>query len=158
MFGALIILIALVLGLAILIVLAVLYLLNLQHLLNEVSPSRRKVPPSNVWLMLIPFFNLVYGFILYTKISESVKLEFEVRGAPKTGDYFRTLGIIMASVSVLRFILAFVAPNLGFYVGFGNFVIFIVYWVNMAGYKNQLRRLPNSDDFGLNSDSDLLDM
>ena len=48
-------LIGLLIGLAI----AILFLLNLQNVLKEVDSKNREVPDSNVWLMLIPLFNVV---------------------------------------------------------------------------------------------------
>ena len=55
------------------ILVAVFYLLNLQNLLKQITPANRQVEPGNVWLMFIPLFNIIYPFILYPKITDSVK-------------------------------------------------------------------------------------
>jgi hypothetical protein len=115
------------------IVVAVLYLLNLQNLLKIISPENRVVEPSNVWLMLIPLFNLVYAFILYPKISESVKNEFLKRGLADGGDYGKSLGTAMAVLGLCGFI-----PVLGGFASIAHLVIWIIYWVKMSEYKSKL--------------------
>ncbi|MBU3713870.1 MAG: hypothetical protein FGM46_02875 [Ferruginibacter sp.] len=120
-----IIIIALVVG--------ILYLLTLQNLLNRISPQNRSVDPGNVWLMLIPFFNLIYAFILYPKISESVANEYASRGLPPQDDFGKSLGVIMPILSLCSFI-----PFLGGLAGIANLVIWIIFWSKMSGYKKQL--------------------
>lgn len=135
------------------ILLNVFYLLNLQNTLKEVDPSRRKVAPSNVWLMFIPLFNIVYGFILYPNISDSVKAEYIYRGLPMDGDFSRSLGITMAALSI-----ATILPYIGILIALANLVIFIIFWTKMAGYKTKLMYTPKSGDGMINmSNSDLLD-
>jgi len=115
------------------IVVAVLYLLNLQNLLKRISVENRVVEPGNVWLMLIPIFNLVYAFILYPKISESIKNEFLKRGLSDSGDYGKSLGTAMAVLGLCGFI-----PILGGLASIANLVIWIIYWVKMSEYKSKL--------------------
>ncbi len=135
------------------IVLNVFYLLTLQNTLKEVDPSRRQVPPSNVWLMFIPLFSMVYAFILYPKISDSVKAEYQYRQLSPDGDFGRTLGITMAALSI-----AGIVPYIGTLIGLANFVILIIFWTKMSGYKNHLARSPKTGDGAFNiSNSDLLD-
>ena len=137
--------------LAISLTIAILYLMNLQNLMKEVNQKNRQVEPGNVWLMLIPLFNIIYPFILYPKICDSVKAEFEFRGKPEAGDYGRALGITMPILGLVGFV-----PFLGTLAGLANLVIFIIFWVKMAEYKNKLRNMPKTGD-GLSSSSDLID-
>jgi hypothetical protein len=141
-------------GIAIGILILVLYLKNLQDLLKECDPSNLQMPPVNVWLMCIPLFSLVYGFIMYPKISESVKREFESREAPQSGDYLKTLGIIMPILSVVGYIPVDMLKGL---TGIAGFVIFIIYWVKAAELKNKLRALPKGDGVRMSERPDLLD-
>lgn len=136
---------------AVAILISVLYLLNLQNLMKEVSPSNREVEPSNVWLLFIPLFNLIYPFILYPKISASVKKEYESRGISKDGDFGRSIGITMPILSLCGWI-----PVLGGLAGLANFVLFIVFWVKMAGFKNELIATKGRIG-GLSANADLLD-
>lgn len=140
-----------------LIVLFVFYLKNLQDLLKECDPNNRQVPPGNVWLMFIPFFNYVYGFILYSKISETIKREFEHRNAPQSGDYLKGLGIALPALNIAGFL---PLPIFKFLVGLGSLVVFIIYWVQAANMKNKLRSLPKGEgtgEFRISDKPDLLD-
>ncbi len=131
---------AVLIGLAIFFILssiliAVFYLLNLQNLLKSIKEENRDVEPSNVWLMFIPFFNIVYAFILYPKISSSVKKEFESRGVSNNDDGARNLGIALAITGAVAIL---PIPLISQLVGLGNLVLFIVWWVKTAGFKNKL--------------------
>ncbi len=136
-----------------LILLNVFYLLNLQDTLKEVGESRRQVPPSNVWLMFIPLFNLIYPFILYPKICDSVKAEFEYRGMNSKGDFGKGIGITLPILSLVSII-----PYLGVLASIGHLVFFIIFWSKTAGYKNQLRTTPlGTNNSSSGSSTDLLD-
>ncbi|GAB5418818.1 MAG: hypothetical protein Crog4KO_02020 [Crocinitomicaceae bacterium] len=132
------------------IIIAVFYLLALQNALKQVSPGNRTIPPENVWLMFIPLFNIIYGFIMYPKISESLKAEFESRGNPQQGDYLKGLGIAMPILSIVGII-----PYIGTLTGIANLIIFIVYWVKIAEFTNKLKSTPSGAVAG--SSDDLLD-
>ena len=104
----------------IVIVVAVLYLLNLQNLMKSIKEENREVSPGNVWLMLIPVFSLIYAFILYPKISASVKKELESRGME--GDGSKNLALALAITGALG-----VVPVVNTIAGLANLVIFIIW-------------------------------
>ncbi|MES2554894.1 MAG: hypothetical protein V4604_02025 [Bacteroidota bacterium] len=143
-----------ILLLIVVIVLYVFYLKNLQDMLNEVSEQNRQVPPVNVWLMLIPLFNIVYRFILYPKISESLRLEFEHREQPREGDYLKGLGLTLAILGAVNILPIEVLKSI---TSLGILIIWIVYWVKTAEFKNQLRSMPKGDGVRLSGRADLLD-
>ena len=135
------------------ILVAVFYLKNIQDTLKEVSPHNQQMPPANVWLMFIPLFNIVYGFIMYPKISESLRLEFEERGDDRPGDYLKNLGITMPILNVCG-----VIPVLGGFAALANLIILIIYWVKLAEFKTQLQMgTPASGMKKTFADNDLLD-
>ena len=115
-------------------VVAILYLLNLQNLMKSIKEENREVSPGNVWLMLIPLFSLVYAFILYPKISASVKKELESREMDTEGDGAKNLGLALAITGALSLI-----PVIGGLAGLANLVVFIMWWVKTAGFKNKFR-------------------
>ena len=137
--------------LAVAILVAVFYLLNLQNLLKEIDRKNRLVEPSNVWLMFIPLFNIVYPFILYPKICDSVRNEYQSRGIRKSGDFSRGIGVAMPILTLCGYI-----PIIGGLAGIANLVLFIIFWVKTAEYKNELKRSPKATD-GISASSDLLD-
>jgi hypothetical protein len=136
------------------VVVVVFYLKNLQELLNECNPANRQMPSANVWLMFIPLFNIVYRFIMYPKISESLRLEFESRGATQPGDYLKGLGLGMAITGTLSVIPFQPIRSIG---GLAVLILMIIYWVKSAEFKNKLRALPKADGVRISSSSDLLD-
>lgn len=115
----------------------ILYLLSLQNALKKVSSQNRTVEPGLVWLMLIPIVGFIYCFILYPKISESLKNEFEARNMPQSGDYGKMLGLILAISGPVQFIGSFL-PFLNIIIGLAAFVIWIMYWAKISGLKNRL--------------------
>ena len=117
------------------ILIAVFYLLNLQNLLKTIKDENRDVEPGNVWLMFIPLFNIVYPFILYPKISSSVKKEFESRGISNNDDGAKNLGLAFAITGAAAIL---PIPFLSTIIALGNLVLFIIWWVKTAGFKNKL--------------------
>ena len=147
-----VILFALLIGIGI----GVLYLLTLQNTLKQVDESNRKVAPANVWLMFIPLFNLVYAFILYPQICDSIKAEYRYRGLNESGDFGRSLGVTMPVLSLCG-----IVPFIGSLAGIANFIIWIVFWSKMGGYKSKLQSTPKGEGIGamagIGSSTDLLD-
>ncbi|MGV3630385.1 MAG: hypothetical protein ACO1O6_04235 [Bacteroidota bacterium] len=137
----------------------VFYLLTLQRTLQEVSPQNRQVPPSNVWLMCIPVFSMIYPFILYPKISDSIMEEFADRKLDTSGDFSRNIGIALAILTLGAPTLRFLGPLafLGGLASLGFLVIWIVYWVKMNQFKEQLKNSGNLAGVSLSNNPDLLD-
>jgi hypothetical protein len=138
------------------VLLAVFYLLNLQNLLKEVSPENRLAPPANVWLLIIPIFGTFYGYWIYPRISDSVKKEYESLGLPPQGDFCKALGYVMPSLAIV----GYVFDNYSFssLISLASLVIWIVYWVKTASYRNTLRYADKSHIArSISSNPDLLD-
>lgn len=136
------------------IVLYVYYLLNLQNTLKQVADSRRLVPAGNVWLMFIPLFSVVYGFILYPKISDSVKAEYAHRGLPADGDFGRGVGLALAIAGVVGIIPIDALKGIA---GIASLVLFIIYWSKTAKYKAELMRSGKGEEDFIGASRDLLD-
>jgi hypothetical protein len=54
----------------------VLYLKMLRSVLQKCAPASRTMTPEKVWLILIPFFGLIWQFIVVRNIARSLKNEF----------------------------------------------------------------------------------
>jgi hypothetical protein len=111
------------------------YLVTLQSTLRIVSPENRKMPPSNVWLLLIPVFGLIWHFIVVARMADSISAEAKTKGIPlnepKPAYGF---GLAMCILNCILFL-----PILHFYTGVAALVCWILYWVKIAEYKNRLR-------------------
>lgn len=55
------------------------FLLPLSKCLKEVAPDNRTIEPGQLWLNLIPVFNVVWWFISVSRFSESVRNEARSR-------------------------------------------------------------------------------
>jgi hypothetical protein len=132
---------------------SVLYVKNLSDLLKEVDPNNRQVHPGFVWMLYIPFYGaVIYPFILYPRITESLRREFDSRNNPQPGDYGKSLGIVLPIL-----ICCMIIPFLNILALIGFIVIGIIFWVKMAQYKKMLRALPKVDGLRMSSSTDLLD-
>lgn len=158
--------------LAIGLVIAILYLLNLQNTIKAASPENRKMPPANVWLLLIPLFNIYWMFVVVKRISETIAAEYQSKGQPlPNAKPTYNVGIAMAVLTVINTLISiFTTPDrmqqtqsamsgmqgtfvesqtsplqmVGGLIGFVALILWIVYWVQTAGYKNKMKMLPNN--------------
>jgi hypothetical protein len=119
---------------AIFLVVGFFFLLNLRDLLQRISPQNQAMEPNQVWLNLIPLFNLVWIFITVIRVRESLQAEFRSRGWAPQGDFGYGLGLAAAILSILNW-----GP-----LGVAAFICWIIYWVRMSELKNLLRQAPAS--------------
>jgi hypothetical protein len=113
---------------------AIFYLLTLQRAIERCAVESRTMSPETVWLLLIPFFNLVWQFIVVNNISKSLRNEFAKRNLVAAGgDFDRALGLAMCLLTIVSMI-----PIVGFATGIGALVCWIVYWVKIEAYARML--------------------
>jgi hypothetical protein len=118
----------------ILIIPFVFYLITLQKTLEAISPENRKMAPGQVWLLFIPLFNLIWQFIVVNSIADSIaaecrKLNITTNEARPTAG----IGIAKCVLSVCGLI-----PYLGSLCSVASIICWIIYWVKVAEYKNQI--------------------
>ena len=124
----------------------ILFLLTLQKTMNVVSPQNRKMPPSNVWLMLIPIFNIVWQFIMVDKISESIMEECaHLNIATKERKPTYNAGLTWNICNLISFI-----PALG---AIASLVTFILYWVKVNEFKSLM--IANKDNYILDAEKNI---
>jgi hypothetical protein len=110
------------------------YIAFLSGVLRKCAPSSRTMQPGMVWLLLLPLFNLVWNFLVVIALADSLGNEFRLRNLqtddPKPG---KSIGIAMAvcgACGIVPFLNILALPV--------QFVLWIVYWVKIAGYSRQL--------------------
>ena len=121
------------------------FLLTLQKTLNVISVENRKMAPSNVWLMLIPLFNIIWQFIMVSKIADSItwecmKLNIPVKETKPT----YSSGLTWNILSVCSFIP--IVPLV-------SLVFWIVYWTKVNQYKKLI--INNKDNFMLDAEKQI---
>jgi uncharacterized membrane protein len=130
-------------------VIAIFYLLTLQKAPSRVSPRNRLMEPGLVWLELIPCFNLIWQFFVAVRVPDSLRNEFRDRNRDDGSDYGKSLALTQAVLGVVSGVgtnvLAQASPDLalignGLSVVFSivGLILFILFWVKIAGYSRQL--------------------
>jgi hypothetical protein len=117
------------------------FLMTLQKALSRCDRRNRTMEPGQVWLNLIPCFNIVWQFITVIRISESLANEFRDRGIRSRDDFGKSLGITTLVLGFLGII-----PYIGALFGLAELVCGIIYWVKIAGYSKRLASTPHYDD------------
>jgi hypothetical protein len=128
------VLFAILICIAIAMIPVIFYLLTLQNALKAVSPANQKMPPGQVWLILIPLFGLVWSFIVVNRIADSLKAEFAARNIQVAED---RPGYSIGLTYCILFCCGIV-PLLGILASIGGFVCWIIYWVKISEYKHKL--------------------
>ncbi len=122
-------LIACAIGIAI----AVFYILTLQKAFKAIAPENREMEPGMAWLLLVPLFGIVWHFFIVIKLTNSLKKEFAARNLAPDGDFGYMIGLIMCICACCSII-----PFLGILASLAGLVLFIMWWVKVAGYNKQL--------------------
>src|SRR5687767_4630016 len=132
-----------------------LFCLTLYRTQSAVAERNRELAPGLVWLEMIPLFNLVWGVIIVPRLSNSLRREFVDRGWRTESEQFGFgVGMIWAwgnvanaGIAVVEIVLELVGLEgvsmalslTSLPIGLALFVLWIVYWVQMAQYGRRLR-------------------
>ena len=119
------------------------YLDTLQNTLKAISVENRKMPVTNVWLLLIPFFATVLHFFIVDKMAQSIYAEAVSKNIAiaETRPAY-TIGLAMCILNCL-----FIIPVLNVFAMIAYVVCWIIYWTKIAAYKNELLKQLMPDDF-----------
>lgn len=114
------------------------YILTLQRALNKCSPLSRTFQPGTMWLLLIPFFNLIWNFIVVLGVSASLGNEFRARNASYVdAEPGKSIGIAMSVCGACS-----IVPILGILAGLPYLILWIVYWVKIKDFSELLDQIP----------------
>jgi len=61
---------------------AIFYILTLSRALDKCSPASRTLEQGMLWLLLVPFVNLVWHFFVVLGMAKSLNNEFRLRNMP----------------------------------------------------------------------------
>jgi hypothetical protein len=135
-------------GLLVLLFVLVTFLSAVARAAGRVTPENRRIEPGQVWLNLLPLFNLVWLPITVDRVAESLKNEFYTRGLDEPGSsYTRTAGLawlvlLVFGVAVLVVFDKGGVPPLGVMAVIASLVCWVVYWVQLKGYARRLKSSP----------------
>jgi hypothetical protein len=127
---------------------AILFLLNQHNTLKAIQPENRLISPGQVWLQLIPIFNLVWRFIVVTRVSDSIKREFEswqndsILGLPdaQAAQLLNERPTYNIGIAYCVLACCTMIPILGAFAAIAYLVCWIIYWVRLAEYRRMIER------------------
>jgi hypothetical protein len=133
------------------------YLITLQKALIAIAPESRMMAPAQVWLLLIPLFNIVWQFIVIKRMADSIKNEcirLNIAIAEERPAY--ALGLTMTLLYLGSLVLNRnnISPLLGAICIIASFVCWIMYWLKIVGYKNLI--IANRDNYLLDIEKEAM--
>jgi hypothetical protein len=112
----------------------IVYINSLGRLLSKCAPSSRTMQPGRVWLLLIPVFGIIWGFLVVSALGKSLGNEFRLRGIASTeSEPGKTLGMAMCVCQACG-----IVPFLNFLALPAALVLWTMYWMKTAGYSRML--------------------
>ncbi|MDQ6889597.1 MAG: hypothetical protein M3Z56_04905 [Bacteroidota bacterium] len=122
------------------------FLITLQKTMTIISIENRKMNPSHVWFMLIPIFNIVWQFIMVSRIAESIGEEcIRLHISDKNAKPTYRIGLTWNICNLITFI-----PIIG---ALAALISWIAYWVKVNEFKNLM--LANKDNFLLDAERNI---
>ena len=123
-----------VLGVFPLLAVPILYMRTLERALERCALDSRAMSPGKVWLLLIPLFNVVWNFIVVTKLAKSLGNKFARRNVPRVGsEPGKAWGLAMCILFVCSAI-----PTIGACLWLAGFICWVVYWVQISAFSREL--------------------
>ena len=114
------------------------YLVTLQKTLKAISPENRKLAPSQVWLLFIPLFGILWHFMMVSKIADSIRAESLVRDIElKESRPAYSIGLAMCILNCTSLLSELLGMIDGLS-GVAFIICWIIYWVKIASYKKQI--------------------
>jgi len=129
--------IAMVIGLIIGLAIAILLLYLVYSCFARIPAQHRQMEPWQVWLLLIPIFNLIWNFFVYPKLAKSYQSYFAEQGRTDVGDCGEKLGLAFAICAAVSGVLGWV-PCLGALVSLAALILWIVVLVKALTLKGQI--------------------
>jgi hypothetical protein len=112
----------------------ILYILTLQKVLNKCAPGSRTLDPGMVWLLIVPFVNLIFNFFVVFGLAKTLGNEFRRRGTPVADPTpGQTIGLAMCICFACGII-----PVLGLLASVAGTVLWIIYWLKISEYSRAL--------------------
>jgi len=117
---------------------AIFYILTLSRVLTKCSASSVTIEPGMLWLLLVPFVNLVWHFFVVNGMAKSLSNEFRARNMQNMDlEPGRSIGIPMCVCGACGII-----PALGILAELACLILWIIYWAKIAEYSRALDHFP----------------
>ena len=107
------------------------YLLSL--CISRVPEQFQLIEPWQVWLLMIPCFDLYWNFVVFAKIPQSFQAYFASIGEPRNGDCGQQLGFWLAICGV-----AGIIPGVSSIAGPAALILLIILLVKFFDLRKQI--------------------
>ena len=130
----------------------ILFLIAQQNLLKTIKPDNRRIQPNDVWLQLIPGFNLVWQFFVVDRIAESIRNENIERGSNSlSGAQINEkptydLGLAYCILNTVGFV-GFFFIAIFIFASLPAIICWIIYWVQIADYRSKFQAFRSVQGF-----------
>ena len=125
------------------------FLLTLQNTLKVISFENRKMTPGNVWLIVIPFWGIVWQFVVVNRIADSIKEECIKLNIPVNENRpTYIIGLIYCISSIL-----FLIPTIKTIGAFAGLILWILYWISVNKYKKLIEA--NKENYLLDAEREI---
>jgi hypothetical protein len=104
---------------------------------QRIPARHRQMEPWQVWLLLIPLFNLVWIFFVFPKLAKSYQSYFAEQGRTDVGDCGEKIGLWYAICAVASVPTSCI-PVLNFLVSIAALVLLIMFLVKALTLKGQI--------------------
>jgi hypothetical protein len=116
----------------------ILYVLTLTKALNKCSVASRSLEPGMLWLLLVPFVNIVWHFFVVLGMTKTLTSEFRGRNIPITDEMLgNSIGLAMCICGACMII-----PFVGPVAWLVKIVLWIIYWTKIAACSRLLDQIP----------------
>ena len=110
------------------------YILTLRNMLLKCSPESRTMDTGNLWLLLIPIFNLGWHFVVVLSMGTSLRNECARRGIrTKDPEPGKLLGLGTCILLICCFV-----PLFGPFLALAGINCWIIYWIRISRYSRAL--------------------
>ena len=116
---------------------AVLLLYLVYSCFARIPARHRQMEPWQVWLLLIPVFNIIWNFFVYPKLATSYQSYFAEQGRTDVGDCGEKIGLAYAICAAVGTVGGWV-PCVGPILGLAALVLWIVVLVKALTLKGQI--------------------
>ena len=124
-----------IIAVALVIGIVILYLLY--SCFERIPPQHRQMESWQVFLLLIPCFNIVWNFFVFPKLARSYQSYFAEQGRTDVGDCGEQIGLWYAICGAVGGALFWV-PVVGSLAGIAGLVLFVIYFVKVLTLKGQI--------------------
>lgn len=125
------------------------FLITQQNTLKAIREENRLMRPGQVWLQLIPLYNYVWQFKVVSRISDSIRLEFDSRKDDSILGYSDVQAVEVANIRptydigiamcILNCCTLIRAPFLEDFIGIAELSCSIIYCKKLLDYKRMIQ-------------------